>query len=387
LENKNKTLFTVAVTVIITAFATFLTTTVFYIGVLNARPAPSITGGEKIFEVLEAIDEYFYFDTNDEKIADNMISSMVSSLGDEYTAYLSAEETQQFNDHLKGHYAGIGTLISWDETDNSLIILEVFENSPAEKSGIEAGDKITHIDGKDFSTLTFDEAVNRVLGEAGTEITATVIKKSDGTKKDIKITREDVRIPIIEKDMFEDNIGYIKLSSFDLESDEEFDAALSALENEGAKALILDLRNNGGGAVDSALKIAGSLLPKDTEIYYTINNKGKKVLYRSKGDGTELPIVLLVDENSASASEILAGALKESKKATLVGKTTFGKACAQILFPLSDGSSVKITTEKNFLPSGADVNGIGIVPDVEVELESINDEQLARAIEIAKEKI
>ena len=350
------------------------------------QPTSSIVGGEKINEVLSAIDKYFYFDTRDEKITDNMISAMVSSLGDEYTTYMSVEETKEFNEQLSGHYAGIGTLISWDEAGSSIVVLDVFEGSPAEKCGIKPGDKITHVDGEDFSKLTFEEATNRILGEAGTTITVTVIKAEDGSKNDISVTRENVKIPIIEKEMIDGKIGYIKLASFNLESDEEFEAALSSLEKDGAKALILDLRDNGGGAVDSVLKIAGSLLPKDSEIYYTINNKGKKMLYRSKGDGTNLPIVLLVNENSASASEILAGALKENKKATLVGKTTFGKACAQIMFPLSDGSAVKITTEKNFLPSGTDANKVGIAPDVEVELESANDEQLQKAIEIAKEK-
>lgn len=371
----------VSITIILTAALTFMATSAFYAFVLKLQPGFASEGSRKIAKVLDIIDKNYYYETDKEKLVEKAIDSLTASLNDPYTTYMNAEEYREFSQYITGTYAGIGAVVLWDSELNAVTIVKPFDDSPAQKAGLVKGDKVLKIDGEELSGTDLDGAVAKMKGEKGTSVVLTVLKTDTNETIDITVIRDEIQIPSVSSEM-RDEIGYISISMFDIRTGDEFKEHLSSLLNQGAKAIIIDLRDNGGGLMDSVVSTANQLLHKGEMIFYTQNKAGKKVEHVSYGEGIDIPIAVIINENTASAAELLAGALRDNKNAPLIGKKTFGKGVVQMTHPLDDGSVLKITVEKYFTPNGADINNIGISPDYEVELESGSDEQYQKAAEI-----
>jgi len=381
MENKNKLLKIISITVIITSITTFVATSSFFTFVLKAQSTTSLPGSEKIFEAIRILDEKYYMDIDKNQVVENAVNAIVNSLGDPYTTYMNKDEWEEFNTFIKGTYSGVGLTVSGDKSDNKIIVISPFEGSPSDKAGIKAGDKITKVNGEEVFADDLDGATAKMKGEKGTNVTLTVLKKDAKEAIDILITRDEIHLQSVRSEMKGD-IGYIRISIFDEDTGNAFAEHLGKMRDNGAKSLIIDVRNNGGGVVGAVVQVAESLLKQDSMIFYTQDKKGNRDDFVSKGSGVDLPMVLLINEGSASASEILAGALRDNKKATLVGNKSFGKGLVQQPAMLKDGSVIKVTIEKYFTPSGEDINKQGIKPDVEVNLVTEKDEQLQKAIEI-----
>lgn len=371
---------------------------------------------QKLNVLQKKVNEDFYFEENPEDVEEGIYAGMMSGLGDKYSCYYTAEECEELMEDTQGVYCGIGALISQNLETNAMTIIRVFEESPAAEAGLLPGDVIYKVDGKDVTQENIDLVVkNYVKGQEGTQVTLTVFRPSLNDYTDITMTRKNIEVPTVEHKMLQDDIGYVLITQFEMVTASQFKEAVKDLQNQGMKKLMIDLRSNPGGVVDSAVSIAAYMLPEG-DILTTKYKNGQEDVYRTKdkklrvdttGDGSfpaypvldedelDIPIVILVDENSASASEILAGAMKDSGRAKLVGTKTFGKGIVQNVYPLKDGSAIKITVAKYFTPSGYDLHEKGIEPDVEVELDEElvaqgyysleEDNQVKRAIEVLNE--
>ena len=293
-----------------------------------------------------------------------------------------------------GKFQGIGVIISPDE-DGTVTVISPIKGSPADRAGVESGDKILKINGKDFSAEKINEASKEMRGEKGTTVKILLLKKKNLETKEVEIKREEIKIDSIIKNKIGD-IGYIGITMFDEETGKDFVKALNELTKEGVKGIILDMRGNPGGVVDAAVEIGDAILPKSTFVTLK-DNKGEIVQdYKLDDKYNDIKMVVLVNEGSASASEILSGAIRDLDRAKIIGKTTYGKGVVQNVISLPEGDGLKLTTSEYFTPKGKSINKIGIKPDIEVELpENIKgigidymdtDTQLKKAIEIIKEK-
>jgi carboxyl-terminal processing protease len=315
---------------------------------------------------------------------------MLAGLDDPYSTYYTAEEYESFVADMNGpeEYAGIGAGVTKDTTTGLVNVTKVYKGTPAEEAGLRDGDVIYMVDDIDVTDMDLDLLVNEhVRGEAGTDVTLTIQRAGESELMEITITRRAVTLKTVEHEMLEGNIGYIAVTSFDVVTVDEFKAAVDELETAGMEKLVIDLRGNVGGLVDSAVEMLDYMLP-DGLLVYTADRYGQGTKYNgSDGHEVDVPTAILINENSASASELFAGAYKDYDKATIVGNTSFGKGIVQVTVPLGDGSAIKITTEHYYTPSGFDLHGKGIEPDIEVDLDvgvitgSEQDNQLAAAIE------
>ncbi len=341
--------------------------------------------GYKLSYIEELIDYYYLFEEDEEREdpIDWMYLGYVASLQDPYSGYYSAEEYKSLMESTEGEYCGVGVMVSQNAYTGIVTVIKVFKDAPADVAGMLPGDIITAVEGMDISGMDLTLVVSdHIKGEEGTDVTLTVYRESIEDYVDLTMTRRIVQNPTVEYEMLEEKIGYIALSSFDEVSTKQFTDAVDDLENQGMEGLIIDLRNNGGGVVNAAEAIADYLMPDGKDV---VSFKGKGVedsTYVSK-DGHEMnvPMVVLVNGESASASEVLTGALKDHDLATVVGTQTFGKGIAQGIFPLSDGSALKLTTAYYYVPSGECIHETGIEPDVIIELE----EELKNMVEVPKE--
>ncbi len=341
--------------------------------------------GLKINYIQELIDTYYLFDEEVEREdpIDWMYIGYVASLQDPYSSYYTEKEYQSLIESTEGEYCGIGVMVSQNVYTGLVTVVKVFKDAPADVAGMLPGDIITAVEGMEISGMDLSLVVSdHIKGEEGTEVTLTVYRESIDDYVDLTMTRRIVQNPTVEYEMLEEKIGYIALSSFEDVSSAQFIGAVDALEAQGMEGLIVDLRNNGGGVVNAAEDIADYLLP-DGKTVVSFKGKGVKDSTYVSQDGHELdvPLVVLVNGQSASASEVLTGALKDHGIATVVGTNTFGKGIAQGIFPLPDGSALKLTTAYYYVPSGACIHKEGIEPDVIVEL----DEELETLVEIPKE--
>lgn len=316
-------------------------------------------------------------------------AGVVDSLDDPYSKYLDKDTWQELKIRLEAKFGGIGVYISQDEQGRLKIVAPI-KGTPAFKAGVEHGDIIIGINGESTTHMTQDEAANLMRGDPGTQLILTVFRESDGLEHDFKIIREIINVPSVEDQILEDNIpiGYVRLNQFHTQSPQEMADSINRLTDEhDIKGLILDLRFNGGGDFDSAISIAGIFLDGD-EVVRVVDGKGAEKVYRASSGKTDLPLVVIVNSDSASASEILAGALQDNKRALLVGERTFGKGLVQTVYPLRDGGALKLTTQKYYTPKGTDINEIGINPDYEVKnTDQEQDLQLNKAIEVLKSQI
>ncbi|WP_042277971.1 S41 family peptidase [[Clostridium] dakarense] len=313
------------------------------------------------------IKEDFYQKPTDKKLVDGAIKGLFSGLDDPYSQYYTKEEFERLKEQTSGSYVGIGIYISPTSEDDYITVIAPIEGSPAEKSGVQSGDKIIKVDGKPVFSKNSDEAVGMMKGKAGTEVELTLNR--DGKEFNVKVKREEIVSKSIESEMLEDGIGYIKIISFSENTYKDFKAALNKLQEKGIKGLVLDVRDNGGGLLDICQKIADELIGEGT-IVYTKDNKGNTEYLKSGKGKVDLPIAILTNKGSASASEILTGALLDNKAGISVGTTTFGKGLVQSVRELKDGTGYKLTTAQYFTPDGDYINGKGIKPTIEEKNET-----------------
>ena len=328
----------------------------------------------KVEQLYETINSSYYKDVDEQDVVDGACKGLVAGLGDPYSFYMTKEEYENWKASATGEYSGIGVTFSQDKNGN-YVVVGVTRDSPAEKAGLKSGDYIVEVDGKTYDDM--DVMARAIRGDAGTKVKVTYVR--DNKKNEVSITREKIVEKSVEYKMLDGNIGYIKLSSFISSSAEDFSNALKDLEGKGAKGLILDLRDNGGGLVEQCIDIADEFLDEGV-VTYVEDKNGKKQEYKSKDGKTDLKTVVLVNGNSASCSEILAGALKDNG-CKLVGETTFGKGVIQSTAELKDGSALKLTIMQYFSPKGNAIQDKGVTPDYEVKNDenSKTDKQLQKA--------
>jgi carboxyl-terminal processing protease len=301
-------------------------------------------------------------------LLDGALKGMVASLQDPYSYYLTAEEYKDFMVDVEGSYAGVGLSVTVSKDDNMITVMNAFKGSPAAEAGIVTGDKIVGINGEDVDGSMLDQAVNKMRGEPDTTVTVSIFR--NGEIKEYTIKRAVVNLPDMEYKMLDNQIGYLWLYRFDQNSSANFVDALNDLHQQGMKGLVLDLRNNPGGLLNECVAIADMLLPEGL-VLYSEDKNGNREEYRTNKESINIPLAVLVNEYSASASEVLSGAIQDHKAGVVIGKTTFGKGLVQtIRGPFKEGDVVKLTTAKYFTPKGRDINQKGVVPDIEVsELE------------------
>ena len=347
----------------------------------------------KLDVIEETIEKYYLEDVEEQTLEDGVYKGMVEALGDPYSTYYSPEELGQIQEKTEGIYYGIGAYIGIDTETSLPRLTGIIDGTPAQESGLRAGDLIYQVDGTDVQGMELEQVTSLVKGEEGTAVHLTIIREGESDYLEIDVVRRQVESPTVNQEMLDDRIGYIQITEFDTVTLDQFTEALAVCRGQGMEGLILDLRGNPGGNLSTVCDIARQLLPEGL-IVYTEDKNGKRTEYSCDGkhEMTE-ELVVLVDGNSASASEILAGAIKDYGIGTLVGTTTFGKGIVQRIISLTDGSAVKLTVSHYYTPNGNNIHEVGIEPDVEIAFDGdayYNDDvdnQLQKAIEVMNEKL
>ena len=346
---------------------------------------------EKTSLLQSIIDKYFLFDEDMTKVEDGIYAGMMNGLDDPYTVYYTKEEYKALNEDTEGKYSGIGATVSQNPKSKIITIVNVFDNSPAKEGGLLAGDIIYKIDGEEVTGTDLDVLVKtKIRGVEGSSFTMTVIRGDDRKQIDLNLTRRSIEIQTVTSKMLNDGIGYVAVSQFDALTSEQFKSNIESLKSQGMKKLIVDLRGNPGGLLDQVVDMLDYILPEGLVLYTEDKNGNKEEYYAKNPDELKIPMAVLVNENSASASEVFTATFKDFKWGKVVGKTTFGKGIVQNVLPLGDGTAVKITTQHYYPPSGYDLHKVGIKPDVDVDLSdgavigSDSDNQLGKAVEILK---
>ena len=326
------------------------------------------------------IETKYVNDTDDVKLIDGAIDGMVKSLNDPHSNYLSPKMYKTLMEQTEGSFAGIGVVMGMDN-EQKIHIVGIMENSPGQKAGLQEGDEILAVDGVPITQMAFDEVAAHVRGQAGTDVVLTIMR--DNANQDITITRDNIKLKTVGHKMLDNNIGYIQIVSFSEDTANEFNEAYNDLKNQGMKALVLDLRNNPGGLLTTCVEIAKKLVPKG-EIVSIVDKQGNKETYSSSLEAPEYPLAVLINKNSASASEILSGAIQDTKAGTIIGNTSYGKGSVQTILPMFEDDAVKLTIAKYYTPSGRSIDGTGITPDIEINLDenATSDTQLNKALEI-----
>lgn len=346
--------------------------------------------------VMKIAEQDFLYEADEKKMLEGALEGTLKALGDPYTQFMTKEEFSALMQDTEGTYEGIGVYITASD-DNKILIVSPIEDTPAEKAGLKTGDKIIRINGTEYSADQIDQAVSIMKGVPGTSVTLTIQReKEDGTKdiSDVNVNREKIKIKTIKPSMLEDNIGYIRITTFDKLTADDFKTAYNDLKKQGMKGLVIDLRYNPGGIIDSTVAISDIFMGEGV-VTYTKTKSGEIEYYKSKASAEDIPIVLLINEGSASASEIMAGALKDTGRATLIGTKSFGKGIVQRVQRFgNDGEGIKMTVSEYFTPNGINIHGIGIEPDINIALpkdapgygyEFYNtDNQLQKAVEVLR---
>jgi carboxyl-terminal processing protease len=321
----------------------------------------------KFNQVREILKKDFYQDVNENDMIEGAISGLVESLKDPYTVYFNKDEMRLFVEKSEGSYVGIGVTVNVDE-NGLLTVIEPFENSPAKSAGMKQGDKIVKVDDKDVTAIKDENMIiSMIKGKENTKVKITVYRPGEDRYLQFDIIRKRIRASNIKSEILDGEIGYVKIVMFDIQIAKYFKNDLNKMLNKGINGLIIDLRDNPGGSYEQVIEIADSLLSEGI-IVYTEDRNGSKKIRNSGKSYIGLPLVILINGNSASASEILAGAVKDHARGTLVGTRTFGKGLVQELKPLDDGSGLKVTVSRYFTPSGVCIHGSGIEPDIEIDM-------------------
>lgn len=354
----------------------------------------------KIQTIQAVIDKYYLFDENLSDVEDWIYKGMLNGLGDPYTVYYTADEYNKLMEDTSGEYCGIGVMVSQSAETGIITVTKVFEGTPGAEAGILPGDLIYKVGEEEVTGMDLELVVkDHIKGEEGTPVTITVLRKDTGKYIDMTMERRQITVPTVEHEMLANQVGYISVSQFDSVTADQFKSAVDDLEKQGMEKLVVDLRNNPGGVVDAVVSMLDYILPDDlviegdpdlvrtkkdkTLLVYMADKNGKgEQYYASDGHKVDVPMAVLVNGQSASASEVFSGALKAYDKAKLVGTKTFGKGIVQTLFPLDKGTAIKMTVAHYYTPSGFDLHGKGLEPDVPVEL----DESLKTKIKIEHEE-
>ncbi len=346
-----------------------------------------------VVDVIKLIEDKYVKDVETEKLIEGAIKGVVESLGDPYSVYMNETEFQDFIASINGSFSGVGMVLSADESTGDIIVVSPIEGTPAQKAGILPKDIIVKVDDIELAGKSLDEAVKLLRGEKGTKVFVYIKRQDNEDLLEFELMRDDIRVTTIKHEIIDDDVGYIKITSFDSQTYDEFKAAVDSLQKQGIKGLILDLRNNPGGSLYESVRIADEILGKGMIVYTEDRNKNKLEEYYSDNNRISLPLVVLINENSASASEIVAGAIQDHKAGVLVGTKTFGKGSVQEIEPFQDGTGMKLTIARYYLPSGRSIDGIGVEPDIKVELSKDispfdiprkKDSQLLKALDIVK---
>ena len=351
---------------------------------LNAPKAAELA---RFFGVLRLVENRYVDGVDETKLIDGAISGLVQSLDDPHSLYMDENMFEELREHTEGEFGGIGVTMGFK--DKKVFILSVLEGTPGEAAGLQADDEIIAVDGTPVTNYQPEEVAMHIRGDVDTNVTLTIHRKGEEGNRDITVTRAMIHVETAKGQMIpHTNIGYIRIASFSENTGKEFGAALDSLQQQGMKGLIIDLRQNGGGLITSCVEIANRVVPKGT-VVSVVERDGTKQEYDSDLESPICPIVVLIDGNSASASEILAGALQDTGAATLVGTKSYGKGSVQMVMPLFHDDGVKLTVAKYYTPSGRSIDGTGIEPDVKVELSenATTDTQLAKAKEILEAKL
>ena len=392
--------------IVLVVFITFMVTSIgfyqYFVKGKSLNKYLSLTTSDSSKDISQTLDtyksliqKYYLGDVDENKLKEGAIKGYIDGIGDQYTEYISKDDMKEYMEDTKGNFVGIGIYMVKDEKTNKIKILSPIKDSPAQKAGIQPGDLILSVDGEEYTGDDLTVISTKIKGEAGSTVKLQVLR--DNQKIDFEIKRENIVVNPVEGEVLSDNIGYIEFSSFDENTAEEFKTKFEELKSKGITSLIIDLRNNGGGIVDQALKIADYIADKGSTLLYEVDKNNKEDVKKSENDPIiNMPIIILTNGNTASSSEILSGALKDLGKAKIVGTKTYGKGVIQQILTLPDGSGLKITTEKYLTPNRTEINKIGIEPDEKVELSSdiknvLNidknqDTQLQKAIEMLKTK-
>jgi carboxyl-terminal processing protease len=352
---------------------------------------------KKIAAIKQIIDEYYLEDANEEDLVDGMYKGLVDGLGDRYSVYYTKEEFQKMMESTNGVYCGIGVTVSQDPETGVITLVKPFENSPGLEAGILPGDILYKVNGTEVTGMELSSVVSMIKGEEGTKVELTIVREGESDYLTLNVERRQIEVPTISYEVLANNIGYIYISEFDTVTKDQFISALEDLNKQGISGLVVDLRDNPGGNLDVVNAILDQILPKGL-IVYTEDKYGNKQEYKSDEEHKfTKPLTVLVNGNSASASEIFAGAVKDYGIGTIVGTKTFGKGIVQRLIELGDGTAMKLTISKYYTPNGYNIHGIGIEPDVEVKLDDAlkkqavithdEDNQLQKALEIINEKL
>lgn len=335
---------------------------------------------QKTKEIETLINQYYLDEIDEQQIEDTMYTGLVAGLDDPYSVYYTEEELKTMEESTSGEYSGIGATLTQNPDTKEMSVVSCFENTPAEEAGLLPGDIIVGWNGSSVEGMELSELVSKIKTDPDEHLTLEI--ERDGDTMEVELTRREVEIPTVESEMLHDQIGYIKLLEFDEVTAEQFRAALDQLEEQGMEKLIIDVRDNPGGVLQTVCDMLDELLPEGL-IVYTEDKDGNKKEYTSdEAHQFTKPLAVLTNENSASASEIFAGAIQDYSLGTIVGTTTFGKGIVQRIFYLSDGTGVKLTVAKYYTPKGHDIHKKGITPDVEVEL----DENLKNKITISHDE-
>lgn len=346
---------------------------------------------EKIEHFQRLLETYYYEDVPKEDLADGVLYGLMETVGDPYTCYYSVEEMEELTADIEGIFHGIGAYLEMDYDKGYAKISGIIDGTPASESDIQVGDYVVEVDGTDTYEMTLTDVVAMIRGDEGTKVTLTLNR--NGQEVEVTVTRQNIETPTVKYELLENDIAYITVTEFDDVTTAQFVDALAQMDLDNAKGLILDLRGNPGGNLSTVVEMCELMLPEGM-IVYTEDKYGQRNEYKCDGKHEfDLPLVVLIDGASASASEIMAGAIKDYELGTLVGTTTYGKGIVQKIFAYDDGSAAKITVSKYYTPNGYNIHGVGIEPDVVVEfdadlyLEDKTDNQLEKAIEVITEEI
>lgn len=346
----------------------------------------------KLSYLKKLIDETYLHDVKEKDLNEGIYKGYVEGLGDQYSAYYDKKETKELTESLDGSFSGIGAVMTQDASSGVITITRVYDDSPAKKAGIKTGDILYRVEEKTVTGKDLDKVVSWIKGKKGTKVNLTLLRGTNSDKIKVTATRDVINVETVKYKVLENQIGYISISEFDSVTGAQFAKALKQLQKKNIEGLVVDLRNNPGGSLSTVCDILDSILPKGL-IVYTKDKNGKKEEYTSdEKHRLNLPMSVLVNGQSASASEIFAGAVQDYGKAEIIGTQTYGKDVVQNLFDLKDGTCVKLTTSEYFTPKGRNIDGKGITPDVKIEYkynakDPKADNQLDKAVSVVKDKI
>lgn len=356
----------------------------------GVRLSKDASSEEKVEALKKLIDEKYMGEVDEDALKEGLYKGYVQGLDDPYSVYYDEEETKELYETTEGEYSGIGAVLSQDLKSGVITLVQIYEDSPADKAGLKDEDILTKVGTLDVTGMDLSEVVTYIKGEKGTEVELTVLRGEDADEVTVTAVRDTVEAQTVEYEMLEDQIGYLAVSEFDSVTYGQYEEALEALSDQGMEGLVVDLRNNPGGNLNTVCDMLDLVLPEGT-IVYMEDKEGKRQTYSSDdAHQLDVPMAVLVNGNSASASEIYAGAIQDHEAGTIVGTQTYGKGVVQQIFDLGDGTSVKLTIAEYFTPKGRSINGEGVTPDLEVEYEPDEkdpeaDNQLEAAAEAVKQ--